>query len=39
MEKRDQGRDMMAGGAQRMAQLLEEHNAENFGASGPKPAP
>jgi len=36
-EKRDQGRNMMAGGAQRMAELLEEHNAENFGVGAPKP--
>jgi hypothetical protein len=29
-ERRDEGRNAIEGGAARMAQLLEEHNAENF---------
>jgi hypothetical protein len=34
-ERRDEGRNAIEGGAARMAQLLEEHNAENF---SPAPA-
>jgi len=30
-ERRDEGRNAMTGGAAQMAQLLAEHNMENFG--------
>ena len=37
-ERRDEGRNTISGGAARMAQLLEEHNAENFPGGPPSAA-